>query len=157
MAYDMKDSGAREQFTSGMQRDTQNDKPRFDLIRPLAVPYKDQMLTRWAELMARGAQKYEERNWEKAETRDELNRSVASASRHFEQWLNGETDEDHAAAVFFNIQGAELVRHKIKIKCAEYAINVAADAIFDGQCSVCGFLRQDCRAVMGNACRECLS
>lgn len=48
MAYITKDSGVRESFDSGMVRDTQQGKPRYDLIdRPI--------LKRWAELMARGA------------------------------------------------------------------------------------------------------
>jgi len=34
----------------------------------------------------------------------------ASAFRHFIKWMKGQTDEDHAAAVFFNIQGAEYVK-----------------------------------------------
>lgn len=53
-----KDSGKRTEFASGMVRDIDEGKPRFDLIRPLGVPYKAQMLTRFAELMARGAKKY---------------------------------------------------------------------------------------------------
>ncbi len=56
--YITKDSGKRQQFDTGMQRDTQDGKPRFDLIAPLDLPYEEQMLTRWAKLMARGAAKY---------------------------------------------------------------------------------------------------
>lgn len=29
------------------------------------------------------------------------------------QWINGETDEDHAAAIIFNIAGAEHVKSKL--------------------------------------------
>jgi hypothetical protein len=32
------------------------------------------------------------------------------------QWFFGENDEDHAAAVFFNITGAEYVKEKIDFK-----------------------------------------
>ncbi len=112
-AYITKDSGERETFTTGMQRDTQSGKPRFDLIAPLDQPYANQMLTRWAGLMARGAEKYDDRNWEQASTHAELARYKASAARHFFQWLTGETDEDHAAAVFFNISGAEYVKGRL--------------------------------------------
>lgn len=111
--YVTKDSGKREEFDSGMVRDTQDDKPRFDLLFPLGIPYSDQFLTRVAELLARGAVKYDARNWEKAAGQAELDRFKASAMRHLIQWQAGETDEDHAAAVVFNLMGAHLVEWKL--------------------------------------------
>lgn len=113
MTFETKDSGKRVTFSTGMQRDTTEAKPRFDLLMPLNLPYKDQMLTRWAELMGRGAAKYSERNWEKASTTDELARFRESALRHFMQWFHGETDEDHAAAIMFNLTGAEYVKYQL--------------------------------------------
>ena len=110
--FETKDSGEREEYDSGMRRDTQDGKPRFDLIIPVDVPYGEQMLTRWAALMARGAAKYGDRNWEKGDGQAELDRAKGSALRHLMQWFAGETDEDHAAAVFFNIQAAEYFRWK---------------------------------------------
>ncbi len=104
--FTTKDSGARQVFSTGMNRDIQDNKPRYDLIY-------SPMVKRWSELMARGAVKYGERNWEKAETEEELGRFIASAMRHMFQWFDGDTDEDHAAAVFFNISGAEMVRSKL--------------------------------------------
>lgn len=109
-----KDSGKRESYDSGMVRDTQDDKPRFDLLLPIGVPYSDQFLTRVAGLLARGAEKYSERNWEKAEGEAELTRFKASALRHLMQYLAGETDEDHMAAVVFNLMGAHLVEWKMR-------------------------------------------
>jgi hypothetical protein len=109
-----KDSGVREEYDSGMRRDTQNGKPRFDLLYPLGIPYNDQFLTRVAELLARGAEKYTERNWEHAEGEVELARFKASALRHLTQWVCGETDEDHASATVFNLMGAHLVEWKMK-------------------------------------------
>jgi hypothetical protein len=105
--FNLKDSGERKTFSTGMQRDVNKDKPRFDLISPLNIPFKEQMLTRWANLMAKGAKKYDARNWEQASTSEEYERFKESAFRHFMQWYFGETDEDHAVAVFFNITGAE--------------------------------------------------
>jgi hypothetical protein len=96
-----------------MVRDTSEGKARFDLIRAAGVPYKHQMITRFAELMARGAVKYNSRNWEKANSQDELDRFKESALRHCEQWFCGETDEDHAAAVFFNIMAHEMTLYKM--------------------------------------------
>lgn len=109
-----KDSGERAQFESGMQRDTQAGKPRFDLLHPVGVPYQHQFLTRVAELMARGAEKYDERNWEQADGIEELRRFKASAERHLMQWLADETDEDHAAAVVFNLLAYETTLYKIR-------------------------------------------
>ena len=108
-----KDSGKRAEFDSSMQRDTNEGKARFDLLLPSGVPYDEQLLTRFANLMARGAVKYNERNWEKASGESELSRFKDSAFRHFMQWINNESDEDHAAAVLFNIMGAETVKYKI--------------------------------------------
>jgi len=102
-----KDSGKRQEFASGMRRDVTEGKARYDLVH---MP----MLKRWADLMGRGAVKYGENNWQKATTQEELNRFRESAFRHFIQWFNGEApEEDHAAAVFFNISGAEYVKQRL--------------------------------------------
>ncbi|WP_326554625.1 dATP/dGTP diphosphohydrolase domain-containing protein [Micromonospora sp. NBC_01813] len=110
--YATKDSGVREQYGSGMVRDTQEGKPRFDLILVEGLPYDEQMLTRLAALMTRGAEKYGDRNWEKAQGPDELARAKASAFRHLVQWMCGEEDEDHAAATVFNLMLGELVKYQ---------------------------------------------
>jgi hypothetical protein len=109
-----KDSGARAEFDSGMVRDLSVDKPRFDLLIPNGVPYEEQVLTRFAKLMQRGAKKYNARNWEKASGQEELDRFKESALRHMIQWYCGETDEDHAVAVFFNITAYESTITKLK-------------------------------------------
>lgn len=106
MDFETKDSGKREQYPSGMVRDTQDDKPRYDLI-------DEPMLTRWAELMARGAKKYGEGNWLLADSQEELKRFQASGFRHFVQWIRGDEDEDHAAAVFYNIAACEYLKRKL--------------------------------------------
>ena len=104
--FETKDSGKRVDFASGMRRDIDDGKPRYDLIPTF-------MLRRWAELLARGAKKYGENNWQLAESEEELKRFKASAFRHFVQWMDGEEDEDHGAAVFFNIAAAEMVKDKL--------------------------------------------
>lgn len=104
-----KDSGNRQEFTSGMVRDTNLDKQRPDLV--LDGP----MFLRWVALMTRGAQKYTARNWMQASGQPELDRFRESAVRHFIQWYFGiEAEEDHAAAIFFNINGYEYVKEKLK-------------------------------------------
>ena len=113
MTFETKDSGERAEYASGMVRDTQSGKPRFDLLLPKGVPYSDQFLSRVAELLARGAEKYDDRNWEKASGDAELERFKASAYRHFMQWVTGEVDEDHAAAVVFNLLAHETTLWKL--------------------------------------------
>ena len=112
--YKVKSEGKKKIFKTGMQREVTN-KIRYDLIY---LP----MLERWAKHMTNGAKKYSDRNWEKAETQEELDRFVESAFRHFIQWLNGEEDEDHASAVWFNICGAEHVKEKFIKKQKDYLL-----------------------------------
>lgn len=114
--YETKDSGARVEFDSGMIRDISENKARFELMLPLGIPYDKQFITRCAELLGRGAKKYDPRNWEKANGEAELQRFKESAMRHLIQWINGEDDEDHSAAVFFNLMGAETVKYKMEHK-----------------------------------------
>lgn len=108
--YITKDSGTHQEYASGMRRDSQDGKPRFDLIRTKLQPYEEQMITRYARLLARGAEKYSARNWEQGFGEEELDRAKASLLRHTEQLIAGETDEDHAAAVWFNTQAIEYFR-----------------------------------------------
>lgn len=112
----MKDSGERETYTTGMVREPEDDRPRFDLCVPIQVPYEHQLATRFARHMATGAKKYTERNWEKARTEKEYNRYKSSAYRHFMQWFLDEQDgEDHAAAIMFNLLAAETVKYHLSV------------------------------------------
>lgn len=127
-----KDSGERAVFSTGMHRDTNTGKALFHLMFPKGVPYAEQMMTRVAELYGRGAIKYTARNWEKARTEAEQERFEESAFRHFVQWLAGETDEDHAAAVIFNLIGAEFVKyHRRQAEAAPSAPVVHDDDDFE--------------------------
>lgn len=104
--YDTKDSGKRREYQSGYNRDTDENKPRYDLIPP-------ECLKRLAELFARGAKKYGEFNWQKAETIEEFQSFKASAFRHFMDWQEGKEDEDHAMGAVINIFFYEWVtKHK---------------------------------------------
>lgn len=108
MSFVTKDSGERAEFAGGMVRDTEQGKTLWHKV------FDGPMLQRWAELLTRGAAKYPDEddrpNWMKAEGKVEYNRFKRSAFRHFMQWFRGDTDEDHAAAVMFNINGAEYVK-----------------------------------------------
>jgi hypothetical protein len=112
--YVTKDSGVREEFDSGMLRDTDEGKANFHLLLHEGVAYEDQFLTRFAHLLTRGAKKYSKRNFEKGNSRDELERAKESLFRHMIQYLCGETDEDHAMAICFNVLLAELVKTKMR-------------------------------------------
>lgn len=117
-ARSLKDSGERLQFASGMVRDIESDKPAFELLLPLNVPYDEQMVTRVAKHLRKGAEKYARRNWEKGNSNEEMERALASAIRHLIQLFCGETDEDHAAAAISNVIFAETMRYKINQKGA---------------------------------------
>lgn len=108
-----KDSGERLEYESGMRRDIQVGKPRFDLFLVPGIPYDDQFFTRIGSLLERGATKYGERNWQLAKSQEELDRFRASGLRHMVQWFCGELDEDHAAAVVFNLMAAEYVKWRM--------------------------------------------
>lgn len=113
MEYETKDSGERHNYLSGMVRDTQKGKPRFDLLWVEGLPYKDQPLYRLAMLMARGAEKYGDRNWENANSPEEAKRFDGSGLRHYAQAVSGETDEDHYAAVLFNVMAAMTLQARL--------------------------------------------
>lgn len=90
--YKTKDSGERQNFPTGMVRDIQTGKPRFDLIPP-------EGLRRLADLYARGAEKYGDDNWKKGQP---YSRAYASLFRHLIQWREGDRSEDHMAGVAWN-------------------------------------------------------
>lgn len=104
--YKTKDSGKRKDFKSGMRRDVQEGKPRYDLIDTV-------FLKRLAELLERGAVKYGENNWQLANSGEEMDRFKASAFRHFMQWFEGDDDEDHASAIAFNVMAAEHLKRRL--------------------------------------------
>ncbi len=91
--FTTKDSGEREQFQTGAQRDTRSGKGRFDLLPAFA-------LEREAQLLERGAEKYDPRNWEQGFP---FSRCLDSAFRHLTQYVQGDDSEDHLAAVRFNV------------------------------------------------------
>lgn len=103
----VKDSGIREEYESGMRRDTQEGKPDYTLIHPT-------FLTRLAMHLTRGAKKYGRNNWQLANSNAELIRFESSAFRHLIQWLCGEETEDHASAICFNIMAAEYVKNRLR-------------------------------------------
>lgn len=113
-SFSIKDSGERRSFESGMVRDTSEGKTNF-----LSVRFGP-MFRRWADHLTKGRVKYPDvspgtPNWTLAAGEEEFLRAKESAARHFESWVNGERDEDHAAGVFFNINLAEYVLEQTEI------------------------------------------
>ena len=106
-SFIVKDSGKRQEFSGGMVRDVTEGKIDYSLV--LDGP----MFKRWATHLTNGAKKYSKRNWMKAQGQEEADRFKESALRHFLQWYWGETDEDHASATYFNINGYETVKEKL--------------------------------------------
>lgn len=102
--YETKDSGKRAQYATGAQRDTNEGKGRYDLIPP-------EPMKRLAQLYERGAIKYDARNWEKGIP---VSRCFDSAFRHLYQALAGDEDEDHLAAVLFNVMCVMAFRERIR-------------------------------------------
>lgn len=104
MTYDLKQAGDKQQFSTGAQRDTASGKPRLDLISPV-------FLDRLGVLLAKGADHYGERNWEKGMP---LSRLLSSACRHLNQLLDGQEDEDHAIQCTFNLMAYVHTLHLIR-------------------------------------------
>lgn len=101
----VKDSGVREKFNTGSQRDTREGKGRYDLLPTRA-------LHRLARHFEAGAVKYEDRNWEKGQP---LSRFLDSALRHAFKHLQGERDEDHIAASAWNLLCAMEIDERVKL------------------------------------------
>ena len=89
----VQDSGAREDFGTGAVRDKQHGKGLPHLIPPIA-------LRRLAQHFENGAEKYGRNNWQNGIP---LSSYIDSAQRHLWAIIEGKDDEDHAAAVIWNI------------------------------------------------------
>jgi len=92
-SHGLNDSGKREQFASGMVREPNLFRGRFDLIPPIAM-------RKLAVHYERGALKYSDRNWEKG---GPLSRHLNSAISHLQKFLEGNRTEDHLSACTFNV------------------------------------------------------
>ena len=91
--FKTKDSWQRQSFDTWSLRDTNEWKPRYDLI---SIP----ALKRIALLMERWAKKYWFRNREKWQPTD---RFLESAMRHMFQYAEWDTSEDHVIACCRNL------------------------------------------------------
>jgi hypothetical protein len=117
--YVTKDSGEKAVHSDGVQRDTNKGKTLFPLMFPKGVPMKDQLIVRLAELYTRGAEKYGGRNWEGSKGDDTLEHHLDALWRHFMSFYFEENaEEDHAAAIIWNINAVELTRRNQRLEVA---------------------------------------
>lgn len=91
----LKDGGERNVYATGGMREPHGDRARPVLLSPM-------VMRRLAEHMAAGAEKYEERNWEKGLP---LSSFIDSMQRHLYDLQEGLIDEDHAVAILWNAHG----------------------------------------------------
>jgi len=99
----LKDTGKRQHFDTGAQRDAADGKGRPSLMSVLA-------LREYQLQLERGAVKYSDRNWEKGMP---LCRIYDSLVRHLQAWMMREDDEPHLGAIMFN--AAALVHGTIMV------------------------------------------
>lgn len=105
MAYEIKDSGKRQDFSTGSRRDISQGKGAFELISPFA-------LEEVAQIYEGGAVKYGSRNFELGQP---LSRYYQSAMRHGNKVLMGMEDENHAAMAMWNWAAFIHTRRLIKL------------------------------------------
>lgn len=113
----VKVGGPQTVGAGGMVRSSVGDKTDFTL------PLDGEMFRRWAEHLTKATRpptNYPKRNWLRAkdgttiEKLATMERAKESAVRHMLQWYQGDDDEDHGAAVFFNVNLYETVKESIQ-------------------------------------------
>jgi hypothetical protein len=102
---DIKDSGVRQEFTTGAVRDK-----NFGRGKPSLVP--NWVIWLVSRTYEDGATKYAPRNWEKGMP---LSRYLDSAERHLAKLKAGCRDEPHASQVIWNMIGYIFTGAQIKM------------------------------------------
>lgn len=117
MTYKIKDSGQREEYSSGAMRDTEEGKLDWSNL----FVHFEPMGTRYVQHMTKGREKYPDPepgvpNWTLFEATPEmLARTLRSFDRHVKAYRMGLTDEDHAAAIIFNLNLAERIKAAMEL------------------------------------------
>ena len=90
---ELKDSGTRQVYFTGANRDNRAGKGRMDLLPPSAM-------LRLSRHFEDGARKYGDNNWQKGIP---ISNYINSALRHLFKYLAGCNDEPHLEAAAWNI------------------------------------------------------
>ena len=109
----LKDSGARETFSTGAQRDRQPGKGKPSLVPNWVI---------WlvSRVYEDGAEKYSSRNWEKGMP---LSNYIDSAERHLAKLKAGMRDEPHATQIIWNMIGYIYTAVLIKMRLRSDSLN----------------------------------
>lgn len=114
--YEIKDEDKLTQLPSGLKRSDDSSKPDFTLTYSTKLPYEEQMHYRFAAHMTKAAKAKGARNWENADSQEDLDRFKAGLMRHVVQYNLGMIDEDHAAAIMFALMGIEHIKYLMGLK-----------------------------------------
>ena len=101
--FELKDSGERQEFSTGAVRDSASDKPALVLISPWFL----WDLGFW---LKRGATKYAPRNWEQGMP---FSRVLGSLEDHVQQYKMRDAAEDHLSAIACNAMFLKHYEHMI--------------------------------------------
>lgn len=86
----------KERSIGKFTRSSDKGKRNYNLI-------PDELLDDMADLYTAGAEVHGKDNWREAKGQEAYESATESAFRHFLAWKRGETDENHKAAVVFNM------------------------------------------------------
>jgi hypothetical protein len=89
----MQHANTKTEFETGAHRDSDEGKGRPSLISPV-------LIHRLGVHLAKGAEHYGDDNWSKGMP---FRRTADSIIRHINQWLAGDEEEDHLAAIAFGV------------------------------------------------------
>lgn len=123
----MHDSGERKEFAGGGVRDGSPKADRFELLWNKVQPYEDQPMVEFARWMAKGAEKYEDRNWEEFSGSESEEHAIGSLLRHVYKFVAGWTDEDHGSAGKFNIDAIKVIRWKAQQATTSVSLSAGED------------------------------
>ena len=114
----MRHGDSKTEFNTGAKRDTSEGKGNPSLISPV-------LIHRLGVLLQKGAEHYGADNWAKGMP---YCRTADSMIRHMYQWLAGDKEEDHLAAVCF---GAMCLMHYEEAARDEDGVS---DSFLDDRC-----------------------
>jgi len=100
----MQDNGSRKLYPTGFIKEI-DGKPYLTWLfeTPGIELVPRELIERVAALMVLGARKYAPDNWRLGTSPEALQEYRNSLARHIIAWYRGDNDEDHGAAVIFNI------------------------------------------------------